>query len=73
MDSGIEQKVRERAYDMWVAAGMEDGLADAHWLRAERAVMGESSAPVIKMAKAAKPRPATAAPTRKTTKAKVAA
>ncbi len=73
MDTGFEQRVRERAYEMWVAAGMEEGLADLHWLSAEQSVMGESGVPVTKMAKAAKPRPAKAAPARKATKTKVAA
>ena len=49
MDAAFEQKVRERAYEMWKAAGQENGLADLHWLSAEQAVMQEHQ---LKMAAA---------------------
>ena len=74
MDSGFEQRVRERAYEIWVGAGMEEGLADLHWLSAEQAVMGESVTPITKRAKkTAKPKSAMAVPARKSSKAKAAA
>jgi hypothetical protein len=60
MDTAFEHRVRERAYQLWVAAGMTEGSADQHWLAAERAVLSEAvSAPARgetapKAAKAAK-------------------
>ena len=73
MDSGFEQRVRERAYEIWVAAGMEEGLADLQWLSAEQAVVGESVTPITKRAKKApKPNAAMVTPSRKSSKAKAA-
>ena len=61
MDASFEHKVRQRAYDIWVAAGREDGLAELHWLSAEQAVMGEISIPNAKVVKARVAKPAVAA------------
>jgi hypothetical protein len=36
MEPALEQRVRERAYEIWNATGREDGRADEHWLSAER-------------------------------------
>jgi hypothetical protein len=38
----LEQAIRERAYHLWVAEGRRDGDADAHWLSAQREVLGAS-------------------------------
>jgi hypothetical protein len=38
----LEQTIRERAYHLWVAAGRQDGEADAHWLAAQREVLSAS-------------------------------
>ena len=63
MDSSFEDKVRERAYHIWMAAGRESGLADLHWLSAEQEVMDEITSPNAKVvkskARAAKPIAAT--------------
>ena len=32
---GFEQRVRERAYEIWMAGGAIDGHAGAHWIAAE--------------------------------------
>jgi Protein of unknown function (DUF2934). len=42
MDTDFEQKIRERAYHIWMAAGMDDGKAHDHWVMAERAVTCEA-------------------------------
>ena len=42
MDS-FEQQVRERAYHIWISAGMADGKADEHWILAERALLREQA------------------------------
>ncbi len=66
MNMNFEDQIRERAYHIWLAAGMADGQAVVHWVRAEQAVIGEkdisveAAEPVIiitkaKPSKAAKP------------------
>jgi len=44
MPQDIEQRIRERAYHLWVADGCRDGEADRHWLTAERDVLAELAA-----------------------------
>lgn len=41
MDTSFEQKVRERAYHLWLDDGMAHGCAEDHWLRAEQALAAE--------------------------------
>jgi Protein of unknown function (DUF2934) len=36
----IEQATRERAYQLWIESGCQDGHADTHWLAAQREVLG---------------------------------
>ena len=60
MTQAIEQRIRERAYEIWMATGCENGLADLHWLSAEQAVMDEASQPAAAK-KAARPRASKAA------------
>ena len=36
-----EQRVRERAYDIWQKAGCPDGKSVEHWLRAEAEIAAE--------------------------------
>ena len=38
----IEQAIRERAYDLWISDGRQDGRAEAHWLTAQREVLASS-------------------------------
>jgi|EndMetStandDraft_9_1072997.scaffolds.fasta_scaffold05618_6 hypothetical protein len=38
----IEQAIRERAYDLWISDGRQDGRAEAHWLAAQREVLASS-------------------------------
>ena len=38
----LEQAIRERAYQLWVESGFEDGNADANWLVAQREVLSAS-------------------------------
>ena len=72
MNTSFEDQIRERAYHLWLASGMADGMAHEHWTCAERAVVGEkampaeAAEPVVIVAKAepkpAKPRKAAAKP-----------
>ncbi len=71
MDAAFERQVRERAYLMWVASGMDSGSADKHWMAAEQALLNESEqrcGKTTKPAKSAKPRVAKAAAPRRSAK-----
>jgi hypothetical protein len=39
MDANLNNRIRERAYEIWFAAGCRHGEADKHWLTAEREIM----------------------------------
>jgi len=58
LDKTLEQRIRERAYELWITTGRHDGQADQHWLTAEREVLARlmADAPV------AAPEPAAAKP-----------
>jgi Protein of unknown function (DUF2934) len=44
MDQSVENRIRERAYEMWTAHGCVHGQAEQHWLAAEREVLATSTA-----------------------------
>ncbi len=44
MNDELEMKIRERAYAMWEGESRPDGLAERHWLAAERDVTEEVEA-----------------------------
>ena len=44
MDHSLENRIRERAYEIWVAHGYVHGQADQHWLAAEREILAASTA-----------------------------
>jgi Protein of unknown function (DUF2934) len=39
MDQSLENRIRERAYEMWTAKGRVHGQAEQHWLAAEREIL----------------------------------
>ena len=39
MELSLEQRVRERAYALWLETGCAEGNAEQHWLAAEREVL----------------------------------
>ena len=43
MDQSLENRIRERAYEIWVAHGYVHGQADQHWLAAEREILAAST------------------------------
>ena len=49
--NSFEQQVRERAYYIWISAGMAEGMAHEHWTSAEQAVMSEQARPIKAAAK----------------------
>jgi hypothetical protein len=44
MDHSLENCIRERAYEIWVAHDRVHGQADQHWLAAEREILAASTA-----------------------------
>jgi DUF2934 family protein len=44
MDQRLENRIRERAYEIWTAYGCVHGQAEQHWLVAEREVLATSMA-----------------------------
>jgi len=44
MDQSTENRIRERAYEIWSANGFVHGQADQHWLAAEREILAASTA-----------------------------
>ncbi|MBA1156461.1 DUF2934 domain-containing protein [Microvirga mediterraneensis] len=43
MDKQIEERIRERAYELWMRHGSIHGRADEYWYQAEREVLGGGS------------------------------
>jgi hypothetical protein len=43
MEQALEERIRERAYEIWNATGRMHGHADEQWLAAEREVLGTES------------------------------
>jgi hypothetical protein len=49
MHQDLSERIRERAYEIWIASGYRDGEADQHWLAAEQEILsGPRSAAVAK-------------------------
>jgi hypothetical protein len=38
----VEQAIRERAYQLWIDSGRDDGSAELHWITAQREVLSGS-------------------------------
>jgi hypothetical protein len=43
MEQALEQRIRQRAYEIWDAVGRPEGTSHLHWLAAEREVLAASS------------------------------
>ena len=39
IDQDLSERIRERAYEIWIASGHRDGEADQHWLVAEQEIL----------------------------------
>ena len=50
IDQDLSERIRERAYEIWIARGHRDGEADQHWLAAEQEIL--SSPRSVAVAKA---------------------
>jgi len=43
MDKELEQRIRERAYELWMQHGSLPGRADEYWYQAEQEILGQRS------------------------------
>jgi len=48
MDQSLEQRIRERAYEIWSNGGCLEGQADQHWLAAEREILVASTTALVR-------------------------
>jgi Protein of unknown function (DUF2934) len=48
MDHSLENRIRERAYEIWTARGCVEGQADQHWLAAEREILAAATAALVR-------------------------
>ena len=49
IDQDLSERIRGRAYEIWIASGYRDGEADHHWLAAEQEILSsQRSAAVAK-------------------------
>jgi DUF2934 family protein len=39
MEQNLSDRIRERAYEIWVASGSPQGEAEQHWLTAEKEIL----------------------------------
>jgi len=39
MEHNLSDRIRERAYEIWVASGSPEGEAEQHWLTAEKEIL----------------------------------
>ena len=72
MTNASEHEIRQRAYEIWLASGMNEGDAERHWLHAESAVRNEMEAAASSSAAVQKKATATKGAGAKGAKAKVA-
>jgi len=54
MSHEIEQRIRERAYELWAMSGYAHGQDEEHWCAAEREIVATMPAPAKPKKKAAK-------------------
>ena len=69
MDRQFEQKIRERAYQIWIEAGRMHGLELEHWTKAERDVAMTKPTALKPAAGASATKPATVKVAKTTAKA----
>jgi Protein of unknown function (DUF2934) len=43
MDRNLSDRIRERAYEIWVSSGCRDGEAEQHWFTAEQEILASCS------------------------------
>jgi hypothetical protein len=48
MEREVTQRIRERAYQLWISSGSRDGQSEVNWLTAEKEVLAAKAAPTVK-------------------------
>jgi hypothetical protein len=43
MDGNLSDRIRERAYEIWVSSGCRHGEAEQHWFAAEQEIRAASA------------------------------
>jgi hypothetical protein len=43
MDGNLSDRIRERAYEIWVSSGCRHGEAERHWFAAEQEISAASA------------------------------
>jgi DUF2934 family protein len=46
MNQDLSDRIRERAYEIWIASGSPHGEAEQHWLTAEQEILAAPTAAV---------------------------
>jgi hypothetical protein len=44
-ETDLSDRIRERAYEIWIASGCRSGEAEQHWLAAEREILSAPQSP----------------------------
>ena len=57
MQQGLDQRIRQRAYEIWEALGRPYGDSDQHWLTAEREILAFSVQEVARPTRKKAPTP----------------
>jgi Protein of unknown function (DUF2934) len=75
MEPSLEERIRERAYTLWLENGCADGNAEQHWLAAEREMLAvmTAEAPASAASAPRKPSKSRATPTTAKPRARAAA
>jgi len=60
IEQNLSDRVRERAYEIWIASGYRDGDAEQHWLAAEGEILSSLQAAAVVRAPAKRIRGRTA-------------
>jgi Protein of unknown function (DUF2934) len=60
MSHELEQRIRERAYELWAMSGYSHGCDQDHWCTAEREIVAAMHVPVKPKKKSAAKMPAAA-------------
>src|SRR6266568_6708495 len=52
IDQDLSERIRGRAYEIWIASGHRDGEADHHWLAAEQEILSSPRSAAVAKAPA---------------------
>lgn len=52
MQQDLSERIRGRAYEIWIASGHRDGEADQHWLAAEQEILSRRRSAAVAKAPA---------------------